>query len=236
ATKHTCFLPSNSSSSFPFLVRSLDMFQTMSDPPNDFFQFYHQSFPNQTPPNYTTIATNTTPATTLPPETINPTSPTSATNLGPDGRVSKPIRRRSRASRRTPTTLLNTDTTNFRAMVQQFTGGPIAPFAAAASSSPPNFSTLAGLGLGPRASSHPMNQTMMSHPLYQHQQQLQQYQQHYNMYSGTSNVNTHVGGDENLFFQRLVSNPRPPNNDSDINNADIHGGGGEGGFFPSTSS
>ncbi|XP_057786518.1 VQ motif-containing protein 22 [Salvia miltiorrhiza] len=42
------------------------------------------------------------------------------------GRGARPIRRRSRASRRTPTTLLNTDTTNFRAMVQQFTGGPTA--------------------------------------------------------------------------------------------------------------
>ncbi|KAE8673055.1 hypothetical protein F3Y22_tig00111812pilonHSYRG00018 [Hibiscus syriacus] len=40
------------------------------------------------------------------------------------GRVGKPARKRSRASRRTPTTLLNTDTTNFRAMVQQFTGNP----------------------------------------------------------------------------------------------------------------
>ncbi|XP_071704557.1 uncharacterized protein [Rutidosis leptorrhynchoides] len=40
-------------------------------------------------------------------------------------RVTRPTntRRRSRASRRTPTTLLNTDTTNFRAMVQRFTGG-----------------------------------------------------------------------------------------------------------------
>lgn len=42
------------------------------------------------------------------------------------GHRARPIRRRSRASRRTPTTLLNTDTTNFRAMVQQFTGGPAA--------------------------------------------------------------------------------------------------------------
>ncbi|CAH8380735.1 unnamed protein product [Eruca vesicaria subsp. sativa] len=47
--------------------------------------------------------------------------------LSPEtGRVTKPARRRSRASRRTPTTLLNTDTSNFRAMVQQFTGGPSA--------------------------------------------------------------------------------------------------------------
>ncbi|KAL2316524.1 hypothetical protein Fmac_030400 [Flemingia macrophylla] len=52
---------------------------------------------------------------------------TTTAQLSPEGRVSKPIRRRSRASRRTPTTLLNTDTTNFRAMVQQFTGAPSAP-------------------------------------------------------------------------------------------------------------
>lgn len=53
---------------------------------------------------------------------------TPAQQLGPEGRVTKPARRRTRASRRTPTTLLNTDTTNFRAMVQQFTGGPSTAF------------------------------------------------------------------------------------------------------------
>ncbi|KAJ1260279.1 hypothetical protein BS78_10G220000 [Paspalum vaginatum] len=43
-------------------------------------------------------------------------------------RVGKPAaRRRSRASRRAPVTLLNTDTANFRAMVQQFTGIPAPP-------------------------------------------------------------------------------------------------------------
>ncbi|XP_051152043.1 VQ motif-containing protein 22-like [Andrographis paniculata] len=55
---------------------------------------------------------------------------TPADHVHVHGRISKPIRRRSRASRRTPTTLLNTDATNFRAMVQQFTGGPAARFAA----------------------------------------------------------------------------------------------------------
>ncbi|AQK68770.1 VQ motif family protein [Zea mays] len=44
------------------------------------------------------------------------------------GRVGKPARRRSRASRRAPVTLLNTDTSNFRAMVQQFTGVPPGPY------------------------------------------------------------------------------------------------------------
>ncbi|KAI9113769.1 hypothetical protein K1719_015020 [Acacia pycnantha] len=38
-------------------------------------------------------------------------------------------KKRSRASRRAPTTVLTTDTTNFRAMVQEFTGIPAPPFA-----------------------------------------------------------------------------------------------------------
>ncbi|CAN6711398.1 unnamed protein product [Malus baccata var. baccata] len=42
-------------------------------------------------------------------------------------------KKRSRASRRAPTTVLTTDTTNFRAMVQEFTGIPAPPFS---SSSP----------------------------------------------------------------------------------------------------
>lgn len=55
----------------------------------------------------------------------NSTSMLSGTNhLNPQGggTVARPIRRRSRASRRTPTTLLNASTTNFRSLVQQFTG------------------------------------------------------------------------------------------------------------------
>ncbi|KAG2687956.1 hypothetical protein I3760_09G072900 [Carya illinoinensis] len=53
-------------------------------------------------------------------------NPSLATNgqLTPKGSPSKPIRRRSRASKRTPTTLLNANTGNFRALVQQFTGCP----------------------------------------------------------------------------------------------------------------
>ncbi|CAL9128135.1 unnamed protein product [Musa acuminata var. zebrina] len=43
--------------------------------------------------------------------------------------------KRSRASRRAPTTVLTTDTSNFRAMVQEFTGIPSPPFAASPSSS-----------------------------------------------------------------------------------------------------
>uniref|UniRef100_A0A0A9FMD1 VQ domain-containing protein n=1 Tax=Arundo donax TaxID=35708 RepID=A0A0A9FMD1_ARUDO len=44
-------------------------------------------------------------------------------------------RKRTRASRRAPTTVLTTDTSNFRAMVQEFTGIPSPPFAGAAARS-----------------------------------------------------------------------------------------------------
>lgn len=47
--------------------------------------------------------------------------------------VVKNPKKRTRASRRAPTTVLTTDTTNFRQMVQEFTGIPTAPFSAAAS-------------------------------------------------------------------------------------------------------
>ncbi|KAE9466187.1 hypothetical protein RHGRI_022374 [Rhododendron griersonianum] len=42
-------------------------------------------------------------------------------------------KKRSRASRRAPTTVLTTDTTNFRAMVQEFTGIPAPPFTSSSS-------------------------------------------------------------------------------------------------------
>lgn len=48
-----------------------------------------------------------------------------------DQAITQPARnpkKRSRASRRAPTTVLTTDTTNFRAMVQEFTGIPAPPF------------------------------------------------------------------------------------------------------------
>lgn len=50
-------------------------------------------------------------------------------NQSPKGCGSKSIRKRSRASKKTPTTLLNANTKNFRALVQQFTGCPSTPFA-----------------------------------------------------------------------------------------------------------
>ncbi|CAN0890743.1 VQ motif-containing protein 22 [Linum grandiflorum] len=132
------------------------MSQTMSNP-NDWSHFYnhhHQqqqhNFSSSTAAAASTLlsssdaifVTTTTTATTVnPPSADGPTNPiqfigsrgSSSSSLNPEGgRVSKPARKRSRASRRTPTTLLNTDTSNFRAMVQQFTGGPVGPFGTSA--------------------------------------------------------------------------------------------------------
>ncbi|KAJ4878625.1 VQ motif-containing protein [Raphanus sativus] len=47
------------------------------------------------------------------------------------------LKKRSRVSRRAPTTVLTTDTSNFRAMVQEFTGSPSTPFTGSLSSSFP---------------------------------------------------------------------------------------------------
>ncbi|KAI3814291.1 hypothetical protein L1987_19042 [Smallanthus sonchifolius] len=77
----------------------------MSRSNNQWLQFHEN---NQTPTVQTDVAT--TPNTAASNQLNRVTRPTIA-------------RRRSRASRKTPTTLLNTDTTNFRAMVQRFTGG-----------------------------------------------------------------------------------------------------------------
>ncbi|CAN6984178.1 hypothetical protein IGI04_000061 [Brassica rapa subsp. trilocularis] len=55
--------------------------------------------------------------------TFTTTSSVPPNNVG----VTKKTKKRSRASRRAPTTVLKTDTSNFRAMVQEFTGIPSPP-------------------------------------------------------------------------------------------------------------
>ncbi|KAM5587078.1 hypothetical protein ABKV19_005835 [Rosa sericea] len=65
------------------------------------------------------------------------TSPNNGGQLTPTGSVAKPIRRRSRVSKKTPITLLNANANNFRALVQQFTG-------CAASSTPISFGNQKG--------------------------------------------------------------------------------------------
>jgi len=96
---------------------------------------------------------------------------------GAGGRAPKPIRRRSRASRRTPTTLLNTDTTNFRAMVQQFTGGPAMPYATGSHPQYPFPRGGSNFSFGVESRNQILNPTPSSGAFYQLQLQQQQQQQ-----------------------------------------------------------
>ncbi|XP_027334996.1 rho GTPase-activating protein gacII-like isoform X2 [Abrus precatorius] len=72
----------------------------------------------------------------LPPETASSrggllsvsTSNDQVHNNNSNNNMVRNPKKRSRASRRAPTTVLTTDTTNFRAMVQEFTGIPAPPF------------------------------------------------------------------------------------------------------------
>ncbi|KAK9670075.1 hypothetical protein RND81_13G175300 [Saponaria officinalis] len=98
--------------------------------------------------------------------------------LGPEGRVSKPARQRARASRRTPTTLISTDTVNFRATVQQFTGGPSSNFAPLGPGAGP------GLGYG---LPNDMNTSMFMHGNYMGE--INDYNNAYVTYEGNNNNN-----------------------------------------------
>ncbi|XP_020113763.1 mucin-5AC-like [Ananas comosus] len=100
------------------------------------------------PPFSSLLAPAPAPAPPPPPTNPNPSRPFLSSSHGPAAPASaaaasgasapagpgqqRSSRKRTRASRRAPTTVLTTDTTNFRAMVQEFTGIPSPPFAAAA--------------------------------------------------------------------------------------------------------
>ncbi|KAL6137123.1 hypothetical protein ACLB2K_062418 [Fragaria x ananassa] len=134
--------------------------------------------------------------------TASAAAPSNNTNsLSPEGRVSKPVRKRSRASRRTPTTLLNTDTANFRAMVQQFTGGP----STASFTTPPTGAANFGFGLGARQQGfvNPNASVMVPPPGYNHLQ-LQQQQQNPYLLSLNNNNNNSTENHQG-FVQRLMS-------------------------------
>ena len=198
--------------------------------PTDWVQFYPNSS-HLAPPGRATSSTQSPDAavgTTSSSPPAGAAAGAAATHGGgahltPEGRVAKPIRRRSRASRRTPTTLLNTDTSNFRAMVQQFTGGPSAPFAGG---NQHHHGAVPGFAFGQRVnpSTAVMVQPSMYHLQYHHQPQQQpqqpQYQHQNYMFtlnnSSNTNNNTAVasgggggagGGD--MFFQRLSSSRAP---------------------------
>lgn len=174
------------------------MSETMPSP-TDWGQFYQQNLSSQA--MFGDRASDATIVTTTV-TTPTPSIPSgSAGHLSPEGRVTKPVRRRSRASRRTPTTLLNTDTTNFRAMVQQFTGGPSAPFSASGSQvGAQGFS----FGFGPRHQGivNP-NSLVVSGgggSYYSSQYQQQQQQSHLQPYMLSL---SNSGGGDNLLMQRL---------------------------------
>ncbi|KAL0908768.1 hypothetical protein M5K25_023277 [Dendrobium thyrsiflorum] len=94
--------------------------------PVDWSQFYkdmasgRRDRPRQSHANATSVIGDSTTELTM---------PISIDVAAASGSRGKPAaRKRSRTSRRAPTTLLNTDTSNFRAMVQQFTGAPSVPY------------------------------------------------------------------------------------------------------------
>ncbi|KAK8546675.1 hypothetical protein V6N13_067871 [Hibiscus sabdariffa] len=175
----------------------------MSTPTDDGWpHVYQQNLSNQDP-----VFGDQRYATTVVTTTVNPSAAgSSGGHLStPEGRVGKPARKRSRASRRTPTTLLNTDPTNFRAMVQQFTGGPtFAPGSAG-----PAF----GFSFGGRQGQPHLNPGSLTvHPVefqLQYQQQQQQLMQHQNqgyMFSLNTNDDNVGAGRGDHLVQRLGGN------------------------------
>ncbi|XP_042520889.1 VQ motif-containing protein 22-like [Macadamia integrifolia] len=173
----------------------------------DWFQFYRRNVTGEErppPPTSSALygrASDSTVVTSVStPVTGNSTlMGTGATHLNAEGRVAKPSRRRSRASRKAPTTLLNTDTTNFRAMVQQFTGVPSAPFTTGPhQTGPANFN----FGLGNGLQQHNLNTASIIAPppsgYHLQQQQFQQQQQQQYMISMNNNNNN-----SDVFLQRF---------------------------------
>ncbi|OIT34323.1 PREDICTED: VQ motif-containing protein 22-like [Nicotiana attenuata] len=102
------------------------MSETITNP-TDWVQIYQHSLsqqPQTSPPSTTVFGGGRLSDATVVTATPSSTSPG---HHSPLSRDSRPIRRRSRASRRTPTTVFNTNTTNFRDMVQRFTGSHSEP-------------------------------------------------------------------------------------------------------------
>lgn len=119
----------NSTSPLPFDPNSLLNFDPIYTTPHPTQPFYRPSPPppSRFPPVPSEhINTNTVTDTTT--TTTQRTYPHHALQPRPN-----PKKKRSRASRRAPTTVLTTDTTNFRAMVQEFTGIPPPPFSSSSS-------------------------------------------------------------------------------------------------------
>jgi hypothetical protein len=128
----------------------------------------------------------------------SPGAPNNTHQLTPKGSVSKAARRRSRASKRTPTTLLNANANNFRALVQQFTGCPSAAISFGNQKGPVNLDFGRGREENQRIISSlmaPFTNNNYDHHRFLQQSQSQQYhhqqqQQQQSMYSsGNININ-----------------------------------------------
>lgn len=113
----------------------------------------------------------------IPPPVVVPENSTSATNTPtraaaaapdhqPQPHAPRNPKKRSRASRRAPTTVLTTDTTNFRAMVQEFTGIPAPPFTASSPFPRARVLDLYGTPSSMRSNHHPLDSSGTSQPSY----------------------------------------------------------------------
>ncbi|KAK6254226.1 hypothetical protein QUC31_015946 [Theobroma cacao] len=162
------------------------MSSTTAATSNEWMQFYEQTADELSASSLafsdaTAVATSGSSESNLSPSSLHSASD----QLTPMGSSSKPIRRRSRASKKTPTTLLNANTSNFRALVQQFTGCPSAPLSQGSRRGPINLNFAVGSERNQRgiatsimsASGNDYNYYQQSHQeqlrqqLYQEQQQ-----------------------------------------------------------------
>ncbi|XLR17254.1 hypothetical protein HN51_038230 [Arachis hypogaea] len=95
-------------------------------------------------------------------------SPKRNNNNNNNNSAFKPIRKRSRASRRTPTTLLNANTNNFRELVQKFTGCGSTHMSLSIHKGPITLNFQQG------SNNNDNNHKMILHHYHHHQQQQQQ--------------------------------------------------------------
>lgn len=203
-----------------------------STDPHQWFHYYQQSGSAPNPAAFASGGTgfgfsdpNTSTIVTTSFTTNNTSSPNNTTSLGssdvnvqlnPQG---KPIRRRSRASRRTPTTLLNASTTNFRSLVQQFTGCHNTKASSFGSQKGPvnlsfgnqNDHQIIGTSsrIAPLGSEYMYNQQIINPVVQQHQGQQWQQRQQQEMYDNTqiisnnNNNNMQSGGLEDFAIDEV---------------------------------
>ncbi|CAK7356398.1 unnamed protein product [Dovyalis caffra] len=153
------------------------MSDTVASSSSDWVQLYEQSNIHGPATSSFGFSDARSVATSGASDIINPsssvTSSTGDQTLTSKGFLPKPIKRRSRASKKTPTTLLNASTANFRALVQQFTGCP--SISVGGQKGPINLNF--GLGSAQNHSYAPAEMPPFDNGYYHTQAQMQQRQQ-----------------------------------------------------------